>query len=298
MKILITGANGFLGQHLCAHLMRGYDVVASGRDGKRLPFPELEYREADLCHRQAAAKLVAEIQPDVVIHTAAVSKPDECQQNPERCKLVNTEATGLLLAACLQMKKQPLFVYISSDFVLGDQGPHAEDAVPDPLNFYGLTKLRSEQLVHYSGLRTAIVRPVFMYGATWSGMRKGFLQWVKSSLESGTRIRVVDDQQRTPCFVGDVCKGIEAIVQQQATGIFHLAGPDRLSPFRMAVKLAELLQLDPGLLEPVTEESFPEPVRRAKQGGLLFTRAGNELGFNPVGVEAGLRLSLGLAAER
>ena len=107
-------------------------------------------------------------------------------------------------------------------------------------------------------------------------------------------IKVVTDQQRTPTFVNDICDGIFAIIDKKVVGIFHLAGKDIISPYAMAVTVAAVLGLDASLIEPVTSETFIEPVKRAKKSGLKIDKARKILGYNPVSFEEGVRLSFGV----
>lgn len=281
MKILITGANGFLGQHLCRHLLQQHAVWATGKGPRRIPLDIAGYISADLCDTGAVRDLVREVQPEVIIHTAAMSKPDECDQNRGACHTVNVEATAAIVSAAKELSKAPHLIYTSTDFVLGERGPHDETAAPAPLNYYGESKLAAEVIVQESGLFYTIVRPVFMYGETWEGLRATFLDWVGESLAAGRSIRVVNDQQRTPTYVGDICAGIASIIDRKAAGLFHLAGSEIFTPWQMAVQYATALGLNTALIEPVTEDTFPEPVRRAKRGGLVADKARRELGFNP-----------------
>lgn len=291
MKVMITGANGFLGQHLCRHLGGFYEIHATGKGAGRIPFKHINYLAADVSDSIGLSTIIEAVRPEVIIHAAAMSKPDECEQNKEQCDKINITGTLNVISAAAQPELKPHIIYISSDFVLGEGGPHDETAVPAPLNYYGESKLRAEQLVMQSGLFYTIVRPVFMYGATWEGMRPTFLHWVKQSLETGKQIKVVSDQQRTPTYVTDICKGIKAIIEKRAGGLFHLAGKDRLSPYDMAVKLAVLSSHDHLLIEPVTAETFKEPVQRVKEGGLIISKAKKDLDYDPVYFDEGLRLS-------
>lgn len=287
-KVVVTGANGFLGQHLCLYLLdAGYNVIATGRGESRLPpsFTGL-YLPLELTNEEAVKAVLVQHLPGVVIHNAALSKPDECANNKDYCVDVNVNSTRYLLNCFANH-----FIYISTDFIFGEGGPHAEDDEPAPLNFYGETKLQAEQMVKQSSNNSTIVRPVFIYGQAWEGMRPSFLHWVKNNLEQHKRIKVVSDQWRTPTYVEDLCRGIEAIVAKEATGVYNLAGKDVLSPYAMAVKTAEVLQLDSLLVENVTAETFPEPVARAKRSGLKIDKARRELGYEPVSFEEGVRLT-------
>jgi dTDP-4-dehydrorhamnose reductase len=179
-KVLITGANGFLGQHLCLFLLKkGYEIVASGRGKCRLPAKDFRYHECDLTESTEVALLLNTHRPDVIIHTAAMSKPDECNADKASCLRANVEATRFLLRTTTSH-----FIYISTDFIFGDNGPHSEDELPNPLNFYGQTKLQAEELVAATTGKAAIVRPVFIYGEIWEGLKGTFLHWVKSNLEN------------------------------------------------------------------------------------------------------------------
>ncbi len=290
MNILVTGANGFLGQHLVKHLSDKYNVSATSRGDCRIPQDvNFVYHPLDLTDATAVGALVTAVKPNIIIHTAANSKPDDCENNREACLLQNVEATGNLLKP-FKLAGLPgsLFIYVSTDFVFGENGPHKEDNPTGPLNFYGQSKLLAEELVVGSGVDNAIVRPVFIYGQVWPGLRPSFLHWVKNNLEQKKPIKVVSDQQRTPTFVTDICNGIEKIMEGHKTGAYHLAGKDVLSPYQMAVATARVLGLDETLIENVTSETFPEPVRRAKRSGLYIQKAKEHLGYAPVSFEQGV----------
>jgi len=289
--ILITGSNGFLGQHLSLYLAaKGYTVIATGRGPCRIAVPgTIQYESLDLTDPVAVDRCLTKYQPSVIIHNAAMSKPDECEQNRDLCLLNNVSATSFLLSASQSFR--PHFIYISTDFIFGENGPHSENAIPAPLNFYGESKLLAEKLVKESGLIYSIVRPVFIYGPCLTGMRPSFLHWVQQNLEAKKKIKVVSDQQRTPTFVTDICKGIETLLLKKEVGDFHLAGKDILSPYQMAVKVAEVLQLDASFIEQADAASFPEPVKRAKKSGLSIEKARQILGYHPVSFTEGIELT-------
>lgn len=293
MKLILTGANGFLGQHLSLYMYNKiYDVYPVSRGPKRIPLGELPYYQLELTDKQAVLNFVLQVQPDVIIHTAAMSKPDECHNNQAECILHNITVTQYLLEAAKQVSAR--FIYVSTDFIYGEGGPHSELAIPNPLNFYGESKLMAENLVKLSGLRHNIVRPVFIYGAHWEGMRPSFIQWVSRNLTANLPIKVVTDQHRTPTYVLDICKGIDLLLQFETNEDFHFAGANILSPFEMAVTVAQVLGLNTGLIEPVTADIFPEIVCRAKDSGLKIEKAKAILGYQPHSFEQGVRLSFAL----
>ncbi|MFZ6025400.1 MAG: SDR family oxidoreductase [Bacteroidota bacterium] len=292
MKIMVTGANGFTAQHLCITLVnKGFEVHALGRGPQRIAVHnQLIYHHIELTNVRSVLELFELVSPDVVIHTAAMSKPDECDLNRDACLKNNVEVTRYLLKASRYFPVH--FIHLSTDFIFGENGPHCEDDQPAPLNFYGESKLMSEKLVQESEIIHTIVRPVFIYGPVWEGMRPSFIHWVKNKLETNESIKVVTDQLRTPTYVYDLCKGIEQILMFKKQGVYHLAGKDILSPYDMAVTVAKLLGYDAKLIIPVTSAEFPEPVCRAKRSGLRIEKAIAELDYAPHSFEEALRLSL------
>lgn len=290
MKVLITGANGFLGQHLSLYMHKEqYDVSAISRGEKRIPLLELPFYSVDLTDKMQVFAIIDKIKPETIIHTAAMSKPDECHTDREACLQNNVTATQNLVDAANRVSAR--FIYFSTDFIFGEGGPHAENTPPNPLNFYGESKLMAERIVQNSGLEKNIVRPVFIYGAHWEGMRPSFIQWVKQNLEANKPIKVVTDQKRTPTYVGDICKGIDLLLHSKSTETFHFAGADIISPYEMALTVANVLDLPKDLILPVTADTFPEIVKRAKDSGLTIENAKNILGYQPLSFEEGVRMS-------
>jgi len=282
MKVLVTGANGFTGQHLIKTLIgKGFEVIATSRNESLLPsYNKLTYYNIELTDVSNVENLFDLTRPNAVIHTAAMSKPDECSANPNLCTANNIEATGHLLEAATKVGTQH-FIYLSTDFIFGEGGPHAEDDAPAPLNLYGASKLEAEALINAAAIKATIVRPVFMYGPVWQNLRPSFIQWVAGKLKNGEPIKVVTDQARTPTYIGDLCWGLRKIINDQVPGVFHLAGKDIVSPYDMAVAVAKHLNLPLGLIEPVTASTFPEPVKRAQRSGLKIDKAVDALGYAP-----------------
>ncbi len=290
MKVFITGANGFLGQHLCIYMHNNkYDVRAVSRGINKISDPEIDYLALDLTDKPSVLAAVASFGPDVIIHTAAMSKPDECHTNRDLCLLNNVRVTEFLLEAAKLVSAR--FIYISTDFIFGEGGPHPETATAAPLNFYGETKWMAENLVKASGLHQNIVRPVFIYGTQLAGMRPSFIQWVRQHLEGQKSIKVVADQRRTPTFVWDICKGIDLLLQVNTQESFHFAGSEIITPYEMAMTVASVIGLNEKLIEPVTAAVFPETVRRAKDSGLMIEKSVKLLGYQPHLFEIGVKLS-------
>ena len=295
MKILITGANGFLGYYLVELLLaKKYSVIATGIGECRLPFTHdlsFQWLSMDFTDPFSIHDVFENIKPDVVVHAGAMSKPDECEMDQMKAYLVNVEGTVQLLINSEELKS--FFIFLSTDFVFdGERGMYNEEDAPRPVNYYGRTKLEAEEAVKEYEYGWAIVRTVLVYGKNHSG-HNNILKIVKEKLEKGEVYNVVDDQVRTPTYVGDLAKGIVSIIEKKATGVFHVSGKDILTPYQMAMKTAEHLKLEGSGIKKVTAASFSQPAKRPLKTGFIIDKATKELGYEPLSFEEGLRKTFG-----
>lgn len=291
MKILITGANGFLGYYLVQQLLiKNYSVIATGKGECRLPYignENFNYQEMDFADPFSIHDVFEKIKPDVVVHAGAMSKPDECEMNPMKAYVVNVEGTVQLLINAEEFKSY--FIFLSTDFIFdGDRGMYKEEDAPGPVNYYGRTKMDAEEAVKDYEHDWAIVRTVLVYGKNYSG-RENFLDSIKNKLENGEEYSVVDDQIRTPTYVEDLAKGIVTMIGKRAKGIFHISGKDIMTPYEMALKAAEFLGSDKTLLKKVNAGNFSQPAKRPPRTGFVIDKARKELGFEPISFEEGLK---------
>lgn len=283
MRILITGVSGFVGRHLANRLLQQNDVVVAGT-GRALIRPthlpaQVQYLPLDLLNPRDVLDVLVNFQPHIVIHSAAMSKPNDCEEQQTLCYAVNVQATQHVVDACKVCNCRLLLM--STDFVFGDDGPFAEDDAYNALNYYGQSKVLAEVLVKNSGLRWSIVRTVLVYGPQLPGLQPTFPQWVRGNLQEGKTILVFTDQYRTPTYVADLVEGIVAIVKLNARGIFHLCGEETFTPFDIAQLVAAHGGFDAQLLKPVTRATFAEPARRPIRSTLDITKAKSELGYAP-----------------
>jgi dTDP-4-dehydrorhamnose reductase len=316
--VLITGANGLLGQFLVKALLeRGYAVAATGKGGNRLLFPEgntqqqenarqavspesgsvyPQYIDMDFTEPERVRAVLESVRPSVIVHGGAMTQVDPCELDPAECYRVNVEGTRTLLAEAARIGAR--FIFVSTDFVFdGSAGPYTEADEPRPLSVYGDSKWKAEGLVQESALDWSIVRTILVYGTPFTGTRSNIITWAKTNLEQGQAIKVVSDQWRTPTYVGDLAQGITLMIGRQAKGIYHISGKDLLTPYDMAFKTASVLDLDVSLLQKVDASTFTQPGRRPARTGFVIDKAIRDLGYAPVSFEEGIRLTLGLRRD-
>lgn len=295
MTLLITGTHGLVGQNLVRILQQWPGkVVLTGRGPCRIPsawMKDFLYVPLDITNRGDIMQLFETYKPNAVIHSAAEAQPDACELDHTMADLVNTTATQWLLEAAAQYRS--FFTYMSTDFVFsGAGGPYVEEDDPDPVNYYGLTKLRAEQAVQQYPFGWAIVRTVLVYGNTLSGTRTNIISWVLGELQKGKPIRVVGDQLRTPTYAGDLAAAVLQITMEKRTGIWHISGKDALTPHDIALLVAGRMQLDATLITKVDASVFSQPATRPLKTPFDISKAVRELGYSPVYFMHGLELTI------
>ena len=291
MKILITGANGLLGYKLVQLLSKQSDIqtIATGRRIiSDLPANVL-FSELDITDPIQTEKIISHLKPDVIINTAAMTQVDQCETDRDACWKANVTGVENLITAC--GKNQTHLVHISTDFIFdGSHGPLDERAVPNPVNFYGESKLGGEKALQESTISWAILRTVLVYGITPDMSRSNIVLWVKKSLEDGKVINVVNDQWRTPTLAEDLAMGCFLAATKKAKGIYNISGEEVLTPYDIAIQTADFFKLDKALINATDSSKFKQPAMRPPKTGFIITKAKNELGYQPHSFKEGLTM--------
>ncbi len=293
-RVLITGANGLLGQKLIDlfEKHKDYKVFATSRGPSRvekLPV-NVEYQAMDISNEAQIRAVFDYFKPEAVINTAAMTHVDDCEQNKEECDRQNVKAVELLTKVCCE---QNIFLLqLSTDFIFdGKSGPYKESDTPNPLSYYGATKLKAEEIIlHAPGLRFAIVRTVLVYGVARGLSRSNIILWTKDNLEHKKSIQVVTDQWRTPTLAEDLAQGCFLILDKKTTGIYNISGEDMLTPYDMAIATARHFKLDKSLIKKATAATFTQPALRPPKTGLVIAKAKKELDYKPHSFKQGLAI--------
>lgn len=291
MKILITGANGLLGQKLARLLAEDPEIelIATARKPLGYTLQNGVFAKMDVENKEDIVSVFFEHKPEVIIHTAAMTQVDDCEVQREKCWSANVTAVELLAEACQWYNTQ--LIYVSTDFIFdGSHGPLDENEKPSPVNYYGESKLAAEKIVQASSLNWSILRTVLVFGVTPDMSRSNIVLWVKNNLEQGKAIKVVNDQWRTPTLAEDLAMGCYLAAKKGATGIFNISGKDFMSPYDIAIKTAEFFKLDKSLITVTDSNTFKQTARRPLTTGFIIDKARKELGYEPRSFEEGLKI--------
>lgn len=257
MRVLIIGALGQLGTALCEVFADTHLIKADTGDTEVA---------LDIRDRNSVMRMMLDLQPDIVVNTAAEHDLPRCEKNPEQSFEVNAVGAFYVAQACKEVGAN--VIYISTDYVFGGcsavrRMPYSEQDLPVPLNVYGASKLAGEYLVAATCPGHFVVRTAGLYGlAPCRG--KGGMNFVERMLNlaaSGKDIRVVDDEFTTPTYTCVLARQIRLLVEKGVPGIYHATCDGWCSWYEFAASIFEIMGVQANLSAAKSHE-FQSDVRR------------------------------------
>ncbi len=290
MKLMIVGAEGSLGEklHMLVQKETNWTVVRVTRSSVSLGHLEHPF---DSSSRAGWRTLLEqeEWRPDIIVNAAAMTNVDSCETLRTDAWANNVTLVEMLAAECKRYGLK--LVQVSSDYVFdGAEGPYLEIATPDPINYYGKTKLAADNTCIKVGIEYLIVRTMWLYGEV-SGGRPSFVQWLVDALISGDTVRVVKDEVGNPTLIDDVAYGIIKAIDKNLQGIINIAGPDLVSRWDFALAIAEAYGLSATGLIPVLSSDLQRPAKRPLRSGLISLKAQTSLGLRLTSLQDGLEIT-------
>ncbi len=274
-KVLITGANGLLGQKLVNILCgnRNHEVFALSRGENRNNTKKgYTYLDLDLTDFDKLTQIIHNIEPTIIINAAAMTNVDECEEKKEECDLINVELVRRLVKLC--EKYHSYLVHISTDFIFdGENGPYKEDDEPNPLNYYGLSKLKSEKIIEDSSLKYAILRTVLVYGEVDNMSRSNLVLWVKESVENKKIVTIIDDQFRMPTFADDLAQACLSAIKKKVEGVYNVSSCELLSIYDIAIEIVKTFNLDTSYVKRISTQELNQKAKRPAITGFDLTKS-------------------------
>ncbi|NJL02171.1 MAG: SDR family oxidoreductase [Spirulinaceae cyanobacterium SM2_1_0] len=275
-KLLVTGASGFLGWHVC-NLTRSQWQVYGTYWQRPVTLPGVAMVKVDLGDRAALQTLFDEVQPDAVLHLAALSKPKDCQADAELSYRINVRSSRHL--AELAATRQLPCAFTSSDLVFdGRQPPYDEDSPVNPLSIYGEHKVLAEQAMLAAHPGVTVCRMPLMFGPA-APQALSFVQAFAQTLRAGEPLRLFTDEYRLPVSAATATQGL-LLALAKGSGLLHLGGRERRSRYEFGLLMAEVLDLPTATLHPCRQEDVVLPVPRPADL-TLDSRKAFALGYDP-----------------
>jgi dTDP-4-dehydrorhamnose reductase len=281
MKIFVTGGTGLLGTKLIELGKKEFEMFSSVRspvESRNYKFIQLDIRE-----RNKVFDALERIKPNVVFHTAALTDVDYCETRQKEAWDINVNGTRNIADTC--QKNNIKMVYISTDYIFdGINGPYTENDTPNPINFYGRTKLEGENIV--KELKDfLIIRSTILYGLH---KKENFLTWVIKMLKENKKINVVNDQYGTPTLADNCVEALLSLFKENKTGIYNVSGKDLMNRFNFALEIAEEFGLDKNLINPVSTKALKQSARRPMRAGLIVDKIEGDLNIKMLKIKEAL----------
>ncbi|MFH0864188.1 MAG: NAD(P)-dependent oxidoreductase [Candidatus Gottesmanbacteria bacterium] len=265
IKILGTGLTGLVGSRIVELL------------SDHCEFENLSLETGvDITNREQVKKRIVDSPARVILHLAAKTDVDGCENDREKdIKIlknndfdqqkniwqkektawwINVEGTKNIVAAAKKSNKK--MIYISTDFIFdGTKDFYDENDIPNPVNWYGVTKYEGEKIIRKSGLSFLICRIAFPYRAKFA-LRKDFLRGILEKLQAGQKLSLVKDEIITPTFIDDIANALDFLINKKATGIYHVVGSSSHTPLEIAYSITRLFSLDKELISETTRDLY------------------------------------------
>ena len=282
-SIVVTGSNGLLGQTLVNLLLKDkkkYTVIGFSRGENRSGRSDFKYVSVDLTDEKILLKKLTECKPDVIVNTAAMTNVDACEDDKKACDQLNIDVVESLKE--YSEANNAHLIHISTDFIFdGKEGPYKETDMPNPLNYYGVSKLRAENILTASKIDFTILRTILVYGRVFNMTRSNIVLWVKKSLEEQKQITIVNDQYRMPTYVEGLAEACKLAIDKKTTGIFNISSNMLLSIYEIALQIATVFNLDKSLIKSISTKDLNQKAIRPSITGFNLSKTNKELNFHP-----------------
>ncbi len=269
-KILVTGASGQLGRAFIRKSEGKYSVLGIGRNSSN----HCTFEKGDITDRKFMKKILNDYCPDIIVHLAAITGVDACEQNPQFANNVNTISVEWILD-----EFSGYFIFISTDYVFdGKEGPYSEEAKTNPINVYGKTKLEAESIIQSHSKKGLILRTNVLFDySEWTSA--SFVTWVVESLRNRKSISVVVDQFNNPIWTDHLAEIIILLMEIEAIGLYHSGSIEYVSRYEFARMIAREFQLDENLITTITTQELNQRALRPLKGGLKTKKITDDFGI-------------------
>ena len=283
-KLLIIGGSGLLGSTLSDYTKFTYDVHITYN--KNFPLDHsVNSTSLDLLDDQTKIiDLIKSLKPDVVIHTAAHPSVDICEINHKIADMLHVDVTQNIVDICHSINSK--LIYISTDAVFEGKlnKLYTENDEPNPINYYGTTKLRAEKVI-LNVSRNVVLRTSVIYG--WHD-RSRFTNWILEYLKEKKLVDPFSDQYNTPTLVDDLAKSIIKIIEQDISGLYHATGKTCINRYEFALKLANKFGYDKNLITSVTSAQKKQDAPRPNATCLNSKKLENLINYTFSNIENGI----------
>lgn len=271
--ILITGASGLVGSYICKFAKNwDYDVIGTYGSTK-FEIEGVKSVKMDITNFKNVRAVFKQFKPLLVIHSAALVNADYCEEHPQEAFNINSDATLNIIKECDRINSR--LHYLSSMYVFdGTNPPYDENAVPNPINIYGESKLIPEkEVINFGGV---VIRASVIYGWNRFG-RNNFATWVIHNLRKKVQTKVFVDMVSNPTYASSLAEIILRLHEKNSKGIFHVGGASSVSRYEFAMQISQIFGLDKSFLIPIRSNELTQKANRPTNDSVKLNKIQHEL---------------------
>ena len=285
LKILLTGGSGMIGTKILSKFIERNTEINYTFLKNSTPFENGHH--LDISCRKDTLELLNKINPDIVIHSAALANVDLCETNHKLADLINVKGTENIVEGCKIIKSK--VVYISTSYVFdGKKDQYYEDDDPSPTIYYGITKYRAEEIVKNSNLDYLILRTDQPYCWVEKWQRINSVIRVIQTLGSSKILKEITDWYNKPTYVPNLVEALIKLLKFKQSGIFHLVGSDFINRYIWALSVAEFFGLNKNLIVPINSKELNLSAKRRKIN-LNNEKIFRKTSFKMIGIKEGIK---------
>ena len=260
-KILILGGSGFVSTNLIKYLPENWDIFATYNSNiiksEKIQSFKINFLETP----EKIIPIIQNIKPDYIIDTVAFPSVDFCEENHSIADKLHIDATKIISKISNKINSKLLFLSTDAVFEGELNKKYFETNIPKPINYYGFTKLKAEEIILSTSKNNVVLRTSVIYG---TGTQSRFTNWILSYLREKRPVDPFVDQFNSPTLVDDLSQAIVKILKNDISGLFHATGPTCINRYEFALMLAKEFNLDLNLIRPVTssqkKQNAPRPI--------------------------------------
>lgn len=292
-KILLTGVTGLFGSAFLARTLKDNKYIITGISRIQISNKKLNscnFISADIRNGKKIIDIIQNIKPDIILHAASIGNVDYCETHKKEAWHINVEGTRNIIKAA-ELTGSKLIFFSTNAVYDGQTPPYNELARKHPIDYYGLTKVISEEDVKKSKISWAIARLMTMYGWHDKSQRSNPVTWIIDELRRNRKIKVVSDIYNNHLYAGQAVDAVLQIIRlKRWNEIYNIAGKDCISRYQLALDVADVFSLDKKLISPVKSSFFRTIAPRPKNTCFKTAKIEKELRIIPLSIREGLKL--------
>jgi dTDP-4-dehydrorhamnose reductase len=290
MKVLIVGSTGLLGGKFLEAFSKRHHTIGTYYASDICTEIHRNLTYMDVTKSEMVEHNLLNLNPDIVIYAASMSSPDYCEENRTLAYKINVKGLETIAKSCAALRKKIIFLSTDHVFNGSDYEKYDESSNVDPANYYGLTKLKAEEIIKKVTLDYLIIRPSMVYGYSTHTQYRGFLNAVIEALKNNNEIHLDDSMIRYPILADDIVEAVVKLIDKGENGTFHVSTSEGYTKYEFGKLIARTFDLDSSLINPINE--YPNGLKAPRPLSVLLNSSKIErLGINPIDVKEGLKIT-------